>query len=384
MATVLTSLAPTLFTAAQEVSAEPFGVIDAVTKNFDNKGVAFGDKILVPVVPVQAIESFTPANIAASGAGAGTAEAVEVEITKQQKVSMVLNGEQIRSLENGGNYQEWVRQWAAQSMRTLRNAAEADAALAIQGGASRAYGTAGTTPFATSLQDLTGVRKILRDNGAPMSDLQLVVDSNAELNLLNLGIIQQAYAAGSDAERRQGRIARQFGFAIGQSAGLAAFTKGTATAFDLDALPAAGYSIGDYKLNVDGGDGGTLKAGDILTLAGDTNKYVSNVAIAALANDFVVTIGRPGLRMAHLNGVEFTIGGNYNPNLAFERSAVVAVMRPPLMPSNATIRSMAISDNMGMSYMFAEIDQYGQRTWEILLSWGFKVVQPEHVAILLG
>jgi hypothetical protein len=39
---------------------------------------------------------------------------------------------------------------------------------------------------------------------------------------------------------------------------------------------------------------------------------------------------------------------------------------------------------MGMSYLFAEIDQYGQRTWEILLSWGFKVVQPEHVAILLG
>lgn len=381
MANTLTALAPVLYSAAQEVSAEPFGVVSAINTQFDNKGVAKGDKVKVPVAPTRAAANFTPANITATGTDA-IASAVEVEITKSRKVTWNLEGEQIRSLQNGGTNTEWVRQLVAQGMRTLRNEAEADAALAVQQGASRAYGIAGTTPFATSLADLVGVRKILRDNGAPMADLQLVVDTNAEVNLLNLGIIQQAYAAGSDAERRQGRVARQFGFQIGQSAGLAAFTRGTATAFDIDL--GAGYNIGDYIINVDGGDGGTLKAGDILTLAGDTNKYVSNTAVAALTNDHLITLGRPGLRQAVADGVELTIGANYNPNLAFERNAIVGIMRPPLIPANPTINQMVISDGNGMSYLLLEIAQYGQITWEIHLAWGFKVVQPEHVAILLG
>jgi hypothetical protein len=31
-----------------------------------------------------------------------------------------------------------------------------------------------------------------------------------------------------------------------------------------------------------------------------------------------------------------------------------------------------------------EIDQYGERSWEMHLAWGFKVVQGEHVAMILG
>jgi hypothetical protein len=381
MATTLTAIAPVLYSAAQDVSAEAFAAVNAIYMDFDNKGVAYGDVVKVPVVPAQAIETFTPANVAPAGAGAGAAEAVSVQISAQKKVSMVLTGEQIRSLENGENYQEWVRQWAAQAMRTLRNAAEIDACTAIKQGASRAIGTAGTTPFAASLDDLASVRKILRDNGIPFADPQFIGNSNTELNLLKLGIVQQAYAAGSDAERRSGVIGRQMGFQMRTSAGIASHTAGTATAFDIDLV--AGYGPGDYVLHVDGGDGGSLIAGDILTIAGDTNKYVSNSAYAALVEEDI-TIGRPGLRQTAANGAEFTIGAAYTPNFAFERNAIVGVTRPPLIPSNPTIRTQVISDGMGMSYLFAEIDQYGQRTWEILLSWGFKVVQPEHVAMLLG
>ena len=64
--------------------------------------------------------------------------------------------------------------------------------------------------------------------------------------------------------------------------------------------------------------------------------------------------------------------------------AVVGVMRPPLIPENPTISQMIISDSFGMSYLMLDISQYGQRTWELHLAYGFKVVQPEHVAILIG
>lgn len=383
MATVLTAIAPVLYSAAQEVSAEPASLVRSIYADFDNKGVAFGDTVDVPVVPAQALETFTPAAASTAGAGAGTAEKVQVSITAQNKVSHVLTGEQIRSLENGGNYEEWVRQWGAQAMRTLRNAAESDCATAIKQGASRAYGTAGTTPFASDINALADLRKILRDNGAPLSDLQFVGNSNVELALLKLGIVQQAYAAGTAQQLSSGIIDSKFGFNIRVSAGIGLHTKGTVNTCVSDLAETA--AIGTTAINSDTfSSQGTVLAGDIITWAGDSNKYVIGTAIAAAANDDDIVLNRPGLRASLANGVTGTIGASYTPSFGFERSAVVGVMRPPLIPSNPTMRQMMVTDGMGMTYLFLEIDQYGQRTWEMHLCHGFKVVQPEHVAILLG
>jgi hypothetical protein len=55
-----------------------------------------------------------------------------------------------------------------------------------------------------------------------------------------------------------------------------------------------------------------------------------------------------------------------------------------MIPANPTIKTLPISDQYGMTYLFVEIAQYGQISWEMHLAWGFKVVQPEHVAILIG
>jgi hypothetical protein len=52
MSNTLTALAPTLFsTGRQEVANEPFGVVDAVNMDFDDKGVAKGDTVTVDVAP---------------------------------------------------------------------------------------------------------------------------------------------------------------------------------------------------------------------------------------------------------------------------------------------------------------------------------------------
>lgn len=374
MANTLTELQPVLFSAAQNVSSEPFGMVDAINTNFADQGVAKGDKVKVPVAPSRAASDFTPANIASAGEDA-TADDVEVEITKSRKVSWHLTGEQQRSLDNGAASSEWIRQLVEQGMRTLRNEAEVDAATAVYTGASRAVGTAGTNPFASALTPLADAKKILRDNGAPMGDLQFVMDTTSETNLLKLNLITQADQAGSDAERRAGIVGRQYGFAMRQSAGLDTHTKGTGTSYQLSAAGA----VGDTSISVDTGSG-TLIAGDIVTFAGTSTKYVANSALSGGS----FTIGRPGLLAAEADNDAVTIGNDYTPNVAFDRNAVVGIMRPPLMPANPTQQAMLISDGMGMTYLMLDIAQYGQRTWEIHLAWGFKAVQSEHIAILLG
>ncbi|HLO63181.1 MAG TPA: hypothetical protein VK165_09485, partial [Azonexus sp.] len=139
MANTLTALAPTLYSAAINVSAEPFGAVDAINANFDDKAVAKGDVVKVPVAPTRSASDFTPSNVSSTGTDA-TADDVEVQITKSRKVAWHLTGEQQRSLDNGASSQEWIRQLVEQGMRTLRNEAEVDCISAIYQGASRATG----------------------------------------------------------------------------------------------------------------------------------------------------------------------------------------------------------------------------------------------------
>lgn len=376
MPNTFTALQPILYSAAQEVSNEPFGVISGIAASFDDKGVAIGDKVRVPIAPTASTGDYTPAMTTSAGTDA-IASSVEIEITANKTVSWHLTGEQLRSLENGSTDGEWVRQMVAQGMRALRNGAESAAVTAIKQGASRAFGTAGTNPFASDINAIADVRKILFDNGAPMSDLQLCLNSAAGTAARKLGIVQQAYQAGNDAERRSGDLLRQFGFQIRESAGIGTHTKGTGTSYVTSGSTAVG--VRDIALIT---GSGTVLAGDVVTFAADSNnKYVINTGVAAAGT---ITLGRPGARVTIATSNAMTIGNDYTANLAFERNAVVGIMRPPVMPPNPLMQQTLISDSMGMTYLLVQIAGDGMATWRLHLAYGFKVVQGEHVAILLG
>lgn len=381
MSNNLTALAPTLFSAAREVAAEPWGVVSAINAQFDDKGVAKGDAVKVTVAPIRAASDFTPSNVASTGTDS-TASEIDVTITKSRKVDWALTGEQQRSLDNAKVTPDWVGQLVQQGMRTLRNECEVDAALAVATGASRAYGTSGTTPFSSDLSALTNARKILQDNGAPLADLQFVADTAAGLNMRNLGVFQNAYQAGSEEERRTGLFKRQFGFLPSESAGIASHTAGTGASATTNA---AGYAIGATVITLASAGTGTILAGDVLVFAGDTNKYVVVSGDSDTSNGGTITIASPGLRKAiATSATAITLSATFTANLAFERNAVVGIMRPPIMPPNPTIQQMLVSDDKGMTYLMLDIAQYGQRSWELHLAWGFKTVNEAFSAIVLG
>lgn len=386
MANVFTALAPTLFSAAQEVSQEPVAALNSVNMDFDDKGVAIGDTVTVPLAPAASTSNYTPAMTTTAGSDK-TADSIGVTIDYNKHTSWNLTGEQQRSLQNAESDKEWVRQLVAQGMRAIRNEAEGYLCTAIYKGASRATGTAGTTPFSADIDALVDLRKILRDNGAPMSDMSLLLDTNASSNAMKLAILQQADQAGSAEERRSGNMQRQFGFAIKESAGVASHTKGTATGMDCTAVE----PVGETTIACDGSDAGTILAGDIVTRGNeggstaDTNKYVvySGSTLTGNASGNMI-LNRPGIRLATTATDEWTIGANYTANVAFERSSVVGVMRPPIIPDSPLMDKMLITDDKGLTYLLVQIVGDGMLTWRLHLAYGFQVVQPEHVAILLG
>ncbi len=123
MANTLTALAPVAYSAAKQVAAEPFGLIDAISTSFDDKGVSIGDTIKVPVAPTRSASDYTPAMTVTAGTDA-TATSTDVTIAANKMVSWNITGEQLRSLENAQADNTWFEQLLMQGMRTLRNAAE--------------------------------------------------------------------------------------------------------------------------------------------------------------------------------------------------------------------------------------------------------------------
>jgi hypothetical protein len=379
MGNTLTNLQPTLYSVAQEVSNEPFGIVAGINTDFDDKGVAIGDKVTVPVAPVRAADDYSPSmNLNAGNAGAdAVAGKVDVEITANRFCDFHLTGEQEKSLQNGGNDQEWFRQIIAQGMRTLRNEADAAAYAAIKVGASKAIGTAGATPFATGVDELADMNNLLYGQGAPMVDAQFVMSSAARANFMKTGVYQYAYANGSDADRKAGILSREFGFSLRASAGITKHVQGAAANYALNAGVSAGGTILDVKTGT-----GAASAGSVFTVGSDADLYVLNTAITDDTDDFL--INRPGL--ANTAEADDAIGfvGDYTPCLAFERSAVVGVFRPPYIPENANIEQVLISDSFGMTYLLCRVIGDGVVTWRLHIAYGIQVVQPEHVALLLG
>lgn len=166
MANTLTGLTVTIFNALDVVSRELTGFIPAVSSDMTYNRAAKGQTVTSPVAPAATASDITP-GVTPPNDGDQVIGKVDMTITKARRVPVRWNGEEKLALDNNGaSYNTILRDQFAQAMRTLANEVEADVAgLAI--GASRAVGTAGTTPFATNLKDSALALKALQDNGAP-------------------------------------------------------------------------------------------------------------------------------------------------------------------------------------------------------------------------
>jgi hypothetical protein len=392
MANVLDNLAADLYTAADVVSRELTGFIPAVTIN------ANGSERVAKNGTVRS--HFTRAAVAgdrnvAMQVSEGTDQTVDtktVTIDKDRSVEIPWTGEDTKHVDNGAGFETIYGDQVAQAMRTLTNEIEADLASAAHLGASRAYGTAGTTPFATAgdFTDASFVKKILVDNGAGEFGHQLIMNTSAGATLQ--GKQASANVAGTDSLQRQGILLPLSGMDLRQSSAIINFTKGAMASATTNA---AGYAIGATIITLATAGTGLVSAGDVITFAGDTNQYVIASVVfagAAPAAGDVITLQEPGLRVAITTAATaITVVGSSARNIAFRRSAIELVMRPPALPKiggvvqdAAVDRMMIIDPISGIPFEAAVYLGQGKAMLQIALAWGKTVWKPEHTAALLG
>ena len=381
MANVLTDLAADIYKAADVVGRELVGFIPASTINANgSERVAKGDVVRA---------SFTRAASAVDVSEAmtipeGTDQTVDnktLTISKSRAVQIPYTGENVLHLNNGIGFETVYGDQVVQAMRTLVNEIESDMATEAYQNSSRAFGTAGTTPFGSNFSEIAEIRQILVDNGMPANDGQvsLVMNTLAGTNLRQLASLQGANTAGGTDLLRQGILLDLQGLGIRESAAVKSHTKGTGASYLVNDASSA---VGDTSIAADGGSG-TILAGDVITINGDTNKYVVNTALAG--GSFV--IGGNGLRLAAADDAAITVGNSYTANVAFHRRALELAMRAPAVPQggDSADDAMLIQDpHSGLVFEIRVYKGYRKTMIEVAAAWGVKAWKSDFIATLLG
>lgn len=380
MGNVLTKMIPDLYQALDVVSRELVGYIPSVARNSSAERAAVNEDIIVPVSVAHSLVDVAPA-MSVPEPSDFTYDNVAIKITKSKSYSFGLTGEEYRGLENGVGANSILQGNIEQGLRVLCNQIEADIAAEAGINAGHVYGTAGTAPFASNLADAAEIRKILDDAGAPAGDRSLIINTSAGVNLRKLTQLTNVDNAGTAMTLRQGELLDLFGMSLKESAGIKEFAAGDATG-----LTIAAATAGATKLKASAVTSGSLKVGDVITVAGDSTKYmVTFIPDSLAANaEFGIT---PALAKDASANAAITVAGNSVRNVAFNRGAIQLVTRAPALPggNDSAVDSHMLTDpRSGLSFEVRIYEGYRKMRMELACAWGVKTIKPEHVAALLG
>ena len=383
----LTGFTELIYQARDIVLREPVGFASSVIINSGSEGVSLGGTVKSFVAGEPTLNTdHTPAMTIPAGDDM-TSTVEEMTIGQVARVNIPLKGETLRQLDNTVGRENFVKNTLAQAIRKITNAIESHIGTVAKNGASRALGTAGTTPFASSHALIPQVNQILTDNGAPNDGQRtLVVSTGAATNLKTLSHIYKVNEAGDAATLRNGTLLDIDGVAIKQSAGVASHTKGAGASYVINN---GNIAVGSTTISVDGGTVNTtgFKAGDVISIADEptAGNYVVKTGLTAVAGDLV--LNHPGLRGAIVDGKAVTIGNSYTANVGFHKSAIELAMRPPAQPPGGDAGeeiAVMVDDVTGLSFSARLYKGYGINQIKLMAFYGVKVWKPEFVATLLG
>jgi hypothetical protein len=385
-ANTLTNLIPDAYAALDVVSRELVGFIPAVMRDSRADRLAIGQSLRSHVTPANtAGGNVTPA-MALPTAADQTIGNKPFVIQKSRFFPFSWTGAEQVAMDAGPGFLSIQQDQIAQAIRAAVNEIETDIAVAAKNGASRAFGTTpGTAPVQA---DWSQAKKILDDNGAPMSDRHSVFNTSAGVSLRNTANLFKVNESGDSSLLRQGVLGSLYGFDLRESAQIQTTTAGTmANATSTSAA----FTVGQTVIPLATAGTGVVAAGDIITFANDTNKYVVSAVSFAGANPAsgdTITLAEPGLRVAQ--GVAtraITVVATSARNTAFSRNAILLGTRLPDLPKEGDMaidRETITDPRSGLSFEIAAYPGYRMVTYQVLINWGVLVEKPEHLAIIIG
>jgi len=389
MANTLTNLIPDVYAALDVVSRELIGIVPSVARNSSTDRLALNQTLRAFQTPSNTAGADISPAMSLPAASDQTVVNKTVTISKSRAFPFSWSGEEQYAVNTGPGYLSIRQDQIAQAFRAAANEIELFAAGLMYKGASRAYGTAGTTPFSTNTGEAAQLKKILDDNGAPVSGRSMIIDTTTGAQLRTLTQLTKANEAGTSMTLRDGEILNLSGFSIKESAqiqpvAIGAMASATSTS--------AAFTVGQTVIPLATAGTGVVSAGDVVTFANDTNKYVvASVSFAGAnpASGDSITLAAPGLRKAQgaaTRAITVVGSSTLTSNIAFSQNAFILATRLPVLPPEGDIalhREVVTDPRSGLSFEMAVYPGYRMNRYEIAINYGGAVIKPEHISTLV-
>jgi hypothetical protein len=387
MANTLTAGLPNMTTAMQRVAKEMAPLPRLATTDFKSDMAALNEAVTIPIAPTVVGGDRTPAAQFTAGADR-TLGSTSITITKDRTFAFHMTGDDFARMRQNP---DWIPASFEQALRTWRNEVHSDLVglgiyaagyySATAGASGAAFGTAGTTPFASDYDILVDASKALNDSLAPLDGRVFVPDTAAYAALNKLDILVKANESGSAEALRNGFVGRLAGFDVSPANVVPRPAIGTGSGYLVD--NGGGYAAGVSTIHVDTGTG-TIVAGDVVSFGAGTDNYVVLTGFAGNGDGDIV-LSSP-LVAAIADDAALVIKAQSRRNMAFHRDALGLAIRLPKLPLEGDMgeHSTLIDPDTGIGLRVSTYKGYGLNNYELSSAWGVKALRPELLKIILG
>jgi len=380
MSNTLTVILPKILARGLLALREQVVMPRLVNGDYSAQAASKGTTIDVPISVAQTATDVTPSNTDPAAADT-TPSLVQISLNQWKKTDFHLTDKEMAEIDKN---QHFIPLQVSEAIRALSNSVNEhihSKYLGVYG----YVGTAGTTPFASTVTDATGARKVLNQQRAHKSSRRGVLDFDADANALSLAAFADADKTLSSDVKIEGEIGRKYGIDWVADDAVMTHTAGTLQARGaiLDETVLAGVETFNV---VSASAVGNINIGDIFTLAGDSQTYVATNTVSTLVSGTAQALTfQPPLVVAAASTTAITMKATHVVNLAFHRDAFAFANRPLEMTMGLGNEIMSMTDPMTGITLRLEISrQYKQVKWEFDILWGSELVRPALATRIAG
>jgi hypothetical protein len=340
-----------------------------VNLDYSSEGAMRGSTIDIPVS-----NTFTATNVAPSmtmaSAQDSTPGLVQIALDQWKEVPFFINDKQRMEIMESESF---LPMNVSETVRALANSMDSH----IHNQYVDVYGyvgTAGNTPFST-IADVVNARAALNKQLSPMGMRRMVLNPDAEANLLQIPAMSDLEKTGDSDVKIEGMLGRKFGFDFFQSTNVVNHVAGTVGSVTV----ASTTAVGATSLDIISSVAGTLKKGDIFSIAGNSQTYVVSADGTYTSTKSAVTFSPPLVAIASATA-DVTVRASHVVNLAFQREAFAFVNRPLAGVGNGPELGSIISqmsDPVSGLTMRMEVTRHNkQERFAVDVLYGAKTIRP--------
>lgn len=346
-----------------------------INRGYDPAPGVKGSTVEISVPAALSTNAVTPSYVAPDDTGVSPTQKV-ITLDQWHEAAFFLNDKEMAEIRDGFENDQMT-----EAVRAVANNVD-EALLGLYVDVYNYGGTAGTTPFANDFTAFVEARAAMARTLAPKADRYCVIDEDAEANALQLRAVQDASYRGDTSGLREGEIGRVLGATWAMDQNVVTHTEATDLVGAID--DTSGVAVGATSIVVDGFSA-AINAGDVFTIAGDTQTYVATGTPTTTAISF-----QPPLKVAipTADGNEVvTVKGGGPQNLLFQRGAFALAARPPEASDPLRLnpnRRAVIDPVSGLSFALEITRQHYRTRFAFSTLYGVQTIRPEFAARIAG